>query len=169
MSLTEVAFIAVVIVVAYLVLKRAQRWLARRLASRVVKGFSQLPAGCQRREDPATQVIFDEVGFKLISKNDLTAAAGEMHWNDVRVVFAHKKDLLTFDQNCLTFMSNEARIEANDEMEDFVDFAEALPRYLPGCKRWSEWFLFAKVPAFDTTSTLFFARKSEVLSQDNGS
>jgi hypothetical protein len=167
MSFSEAAFVTLIMAIAYLTLVCAKRFAARRLASKFLKSLSQDPTGHQYRRNPTNRIVFDDLRFGVVSKDDPATTLGEMRWNDVQLVFAQKKDLLIVDQNCLSFKDRATTVEVNDEMESFIDFTELLPRYLVGCKRWSEWFLFAEIPAFDTTPTLFFVRKSDILNPEN--
>jgi hypothetical protein len=49
-------------------------------------------------------------------------------------------------------------IELDEEMAGWTSLTESLPRHLPGCKPWAEWFMTVAFPAFDTNAAEIYVR-----------
>jgi hypothetical protein len=74
---------------------------------------------------------------------------------------AFKRDWGTVDCICLAIATTDrTATEVNEEMEGWEALTEALHKYLPGSKLWSECFFQVAFPAFATNETVIFDRKS---------
>jgi len=81
-------------------------------------------------------------------------------WADVIKVTTFIRDLLTVDLICISFaLSNNTTFEINEEMEGWDDLTKHLPEYLPGCKKWEEWFMEVFSPAFELNASDIYVRK----------
>jgi hypothetical protein len=70
-------------------------------------------------------------------------------WDDVEKVKTFKRDLYTVDLICLYFeCKNNKGFEINEEMEGWEELIKQLHDYLPGCKKWEEWFMAVFLPPF---------------------
>ena len=80
-------------------------------------------------------------------------------WQDVIRVEAFKIDLFTVDQICIELILRDGyALEINEEMDGWFELMEKLPEYLPGCKKFHEWFMNVAVPAFETNETTLYQR-----------
>lgn len=108
---------------------------------------------------------FDSDGLTI---TDLRARAPKpltMAWAEVVRARAFKRDLLTVDCICLLLeRADGTGVELNEEMARWESFVEALPKHLPGCRAWSEWFLAVAFPAFETNETQVYERPATTLS-----
>jgi hypothetical protein len=74
-------------------------------------------------------------------------------------IAAFQRDLLTVDCICL-FLSgkDDTGIELDEEIKGWTDLCDALPRFLPGCRPFHEWFRLVAHPAFTTNRVEIHSR-----------
>jgi hypothetical protein len=83
----------------------------------------------------------------------------QLTWQEVQRVLAFKRDELTTDLVCLSFISGgSASVEVNEEMEGWDDLLGALPVALPGAMSSDEIYSSVMAPAFVTKETVVFER-----------
>src|SRR6185295_2147472 len=94
---------------------------------------------------------FDAAGINVAGKRPTSASIHFIAWSNIVRVVAFKRDLLTVDCICLAFATADGMTtEVNEEMEGWEALTDALPKYLPGGKGWSEYFTQVAFPAFAT-------------------
>jgi hypothetical protein len=82
-----------------------------------------------------------------------------LNWSDVTRVTAFKRDWGTVDCICLAIgAKDQPALEVDEEMEGWEAFVNALPKHLPGCKPYDEWFTRVAFPAFATNPTVIYVR-----------
>ncbi|HEY3928459.1 MAG TPA: hypothetical protein VGL89_08800 [Candidatus Koribacter sp.] len=81
-----------------------------------------------------------------------------LRWADVNGVVAFKRDCLSMDQICLTFLATTGGLELNEEMEGWPGLLEALPSMLPVFPRSEEWWENVVQPPFSTNLSRLFSR-----------
>ncbi len=80
-------------------------------------------------------------------------------WQDVNTIEAFKRDLYAVDLICLAIILKDHKIvEINEEMEGWDSLVEKLPDYLPGCRKFAEWFSVVAFPAFQPNVTEIYHR-----------
>ena len=80
-------------------------------------------------------------------------------WRDVLNIDAFKRDLYTVDLICLSVrLRDNKALEISEEMEGWESLVKKLPEYLPGCKRFEEWFQVVALPAFKPNRTAIYQR-----------
>lgn len=85
----------------------------------------------------------------------------ELHWAEATDAVAFKRDCWTVDLISIGFGNGKASVEINEEMPEWNNIVEALPRYLPGCMPQHAWFLQAAFPAFETNPVPIFRRDAK--------
>lgn len=104
-------------------------------------------------------ITFDSIGFTVDDLRGRNRESKRMLWQEVYRVIAFKRDEFTVDCICLFLARADGTgIELNEEMAQWNSLMEALPKVLPGCKPWPEWFSVVAFPAFATNETDIFAR-----------
>ena len=84
----------------------------------------------------------------------------QIHWNEVLSASAFKVDLMSVDCICIELeLTEERKIELNEEMKDWDSLVEALPTYLLGFKKSEEWFSEVAFPAFETNLTPLYTKE----------
>ena len=82
-------------------------------------------------------------------------------WQDTIQVKVFKRDLYAVDLICLAiFTKDNKAVEINEEMGGWETLIEKLPKYLPGCQRFEEWFSVVAYPAFKPNITTIYQRNS---------
>jgi len=82
-----------------------------------------------------------------------------LQWDDVVLLTAFKRDLYVVDRICLEIeLKDGESIEVDEEMKSWDSLVQKLPEYLPGCKRFGEWFGVVAFPAFALNETRIFER-----------
>jgi hypothetical protein len=51
--------------------------------------------------------------------------------------------------------------EVDEDMENWLEFIQALPRHLSSCAEWSDWLMAVASPAFATKPTPIYWRGTE--------
>jgi hypothetical protein len=88
------------------------------------------------------------------------SGSNSIFWKNVEKVTTFKRDLFTVDMICLQFhLNDEIVFEINEEMKGWDELTKLLPEYLPGCKKWEEWFMNVFSPAFETNLATIYLRK----------
>lgn len=89
------------------------------------------------------------------------SGSNSIFWKNVEKVTTFKRDLFTVDMICIQFHLNDGIVfEINEEMKGWDELTKLLPEYLPGCKKWEEWFMNVVSPAFETNLATIYLRKS---------
>jgi hypothetical protein len=142
------------------------RWVRPRMMSRWIdKTLAEIRTGDY--VPPPKQSDFglsiDAARMTITRKRPTSASVHSIAWSDIVRVVAFKRDWLTVDCICLAFATADGTTtEVNEEMEGWEALTDALPKYLPGSKDWSECFSQVAFPAFATNETVIFERKSEL-------
>lgn len=104
-------------------------------------------------------ITFDSIGLTVDNLRSRNRESIQMLWQEVCRAIAFKRDWGTVDCICLFLVRGDGTgIELNDEMARWKSLIEVLPKLLPGCKPWSEWFPVVAFPVFSTNATEVFAR-----------
>ena len=105
-----------------------------------------------RQADPGDMTYVDG-GFRVPSATGYQQVA----WNDLRAVFAYKRDLYTTDEICLdVFLPEDSSFTITEETAGWYVFVQQLEAHLsipPG------WFVEVSVPAFETRLTLLYEQE----------
>ena len=105
-----------------------------------------------QQADPGDIAYFDG-GFHVPCATGYRAVA----WNDLRAVFAYKRDLYTTDEICLDiFFPGDSSFTITEETAGWYIFVERLEAHLsiaPG------WFAEVSAPAFETKLTLLYEQE----------
>jgi len=97
------------------------------------------------------------LGVWLTGKNK--SGNRSLQWDDVVLLTAFKRDLYVVDRICLEIeLKDGESIEVDEEMKSWDSLVQKLPEYLPGCKRFGEWFGVVAFPAFALNETRIFER-----------
>jgi hypothetical protein len=144
------------------------RWIRPRIMRRWIdrwidKTFAKIRAGDY--VPPAKQSDFgisiDAAEIIVGRRHPTFVPLHSIAWGDIIRVVAFKRDWLTLDCVCLAIATTDGTTtEVNEEMEGREALTDALPKYLPGSKLWSECFSQVAFPAFATNETVIFERKS---------
>ena len=116
----------------------------------------------QRPKRPRTvyTIFHNANAMKLswVDRND-DRGAYVVSWQDVIRVQAFKRDLYAVDLICTELILRDDRaLEINEEMDGWDSLVQKLPEYLPGCKKFHEWFMDVAIPAFETNETTLYQR-----------
>jgi hypothetical protein len=142
------------------------RWIRPRMTRRWIdKTLAKVRAGdyVPPPKQSDFRLSIDAAGITVTRRRATSAPGSPIAWSEVVCVVAFKRDLFVVDCICLAFaMADGTTTEVNEEMEGWEALTDALPKYLPGSKDWSECFSQVAFPAFATNETVVFERKSEV-------
>jgi hypothetical protein len=110
---------------------------------------------------PKNRQVFHDVEGITVKRRfgDGTAEQLQLHWNDIQVITAYKRDCLTVDLICLSFSSRDQTVEIDEEMDGYASLVQDLPQYLEDASRFEQWFQQVAFPAFETKPTAIFRRK----------
>ena len=104
-------------------------------------------------------ITFDPAGFVVADHRLNPGADLRLPWPEVGRVVAYKRDRFAYDCICMfVARADGSGVELNEEMEGWKPFCEALPRVLPGCKSFDDWFQAVAFPAFATNKTELYVR-----------
>ena len=93
----------------------------------------------------------------LTPENEIGERAIE--WQAVVSIFAFKRDLFAVDLICLCVnMNDDTAVEVAEDMKGWEALAMKLPEYLPGCKKFEQWFEAVAIPAFKPNVTEIYQR-----------
>jgi hypothetical protein len=105
-----------------------------------------------RQADPGDITYFDG-GFRVPCATGFRTVA----WNDLRAVFAYKRDLYTTDEICLDiFLPEDSLLTITEETAGWHIFVPQLEAHLSIPP---SWFADVSVPAFETKLTLLYEQK----------
>jgi hypothetical protein len=137
--------------------------LAPRLIGRSVdRALRDMKAGRQPsarlRRDYRFHITLDSTGFAVTDSRTRDCASHRMAWAEVVRVTAFKQDLFAVDRICL-FVSraDDTGIQLDEEMEGWLAFCEALPRFLPRCRAFHDWLWPVATPTFATNQTEIYS------------
>ena len=106
------------------------------------------------------EITHDAVGMRvtwLSPENE--RGEGSIKWLTVVSIFAFKRDLYSVDLICLCLNLNDnTAVEIAEDMNGWEALVTKLPEYLPGCKRFEEWFEVVAIPAFKPNITEIYQR-----------
>jgi hypothetical protein len=106
---------------------------------------------------PKPAVTWDSNSFVVHGANEQL----ECRWADVAVVRAWKDDCLTFDSIVVGFFSSDSRgIAVPEEVENFTEFLDAAPTFLPGFNWWAS-FNTVAFPPFEANLTTVWTRQTD--------
>jgi len=101
----------------------------------------------------------DASGIKVTqSWCDGTVRTLTADWKEISKAIAHKRDCWATDLICISFYCQDGGFGIDEEMRGWKSLIEQLPRYLPGCKPESEWWLAVAFPAFVENALLIYGR-----------
>jgi hypothetical protein len=138
-----------------------RHWHIPRQARLKVERLSREEAACipPSPRDYHYAITFDSIGFTVDALRGSNRESVGMLWPEVSRAIAFKRDLVTVDCICLFLArADGSGFELNEEMARWKSLMQALPKVLPGCKPWSEWFSVVAFPAFATNETEVYAR-----------
>lgn len=99
-------------------------------------------------------LTIDSRGFIVTDLRDKTHETVATFWTDIRRATAFKRDMFTVDCICLQLDRADGTIvEINEDMAGWNRLVEALPKQLPGCKSYSEWYSSVAFPPFTANPT----------------
>ena len=83
-------------------------------------------------------------------------------WEETISIKAFKRDLYVVDRICLGIeLKDGSGVELDEEMSGWDSLVEQLPEYLPGCKKFGDWFEIVAFPAFQLNLTTIFERSND--------
>jgi hypothetical protein len=133
-------------------------WLADRTVARIV---ANAKAGKPIQRDYKLEIVFGDKEFWVVSLMD-GKKSPSIKWNEVEKAVAFKRDLWAVDQICVFISrSDNTGIELDEEMKNWSEFIDALPKFLPNCKPSAAWFLDVAFPAFAENFTELYNRSAE--------
>jgi hypothetical protein len=90
---------------------------------------------------------------------DAYVEESQLKWSEVVSALAFKRDCFAIDLLCVSLGGPSGAIEINEEMTGWSELVEStLPKKLPGCKPFHEWFQGVAFPAFKTNPVGIFSR-----------
>lgn len=82
-----------------------------------------------------------------------------IQWHKIRSVSVFKRDLFSYDLICLQLeLIHGMLVEVDEEDLNWKELTELLPKYLPSCKKFEEWFNETAFPAFETNLQIIYKR-----------
>ena len=82
-----------------------------------------------------------------------------IRWDSIESVFVYKQDLVIVDRIVtLIKVDGDLDIEIDEEMEGWKPLVDAMPKYLPNCRDFADWFMEVAFPAFEAKPTLVYKR-----------
>jgi hypothetical protein len=95
-----------------------------------------------------------------VNETGVVLLGSRMDWKDVVKAHAYKIDVFTTDLICVAFFSdNDVSLEIREDMQGWQEICDLLPKFLPGCLTFKEWFPLVSQPAFAPSETEIFSRK----------
>ncbi len=139
-----------------IVAERVRRKVER-LRREEAEGVPPSPRDYEHRID------FDDQSISVTNLRDAREPPTSMHWSDIQRAVVFKRDCFTFDCICLVLFRTDATgietvIELNEEMARWNSLIESLPKHLPGCLAFADWFSKVAFPACETNATEIFSR-----------
>lgn len=82
-------------------------------------------------------------------------------WENVQEVYVFKRDIFAIDLICLAFrLNNDESLELNEQMKSWKYLVENLPKYLPDCPTFEQWFMDVAFPAFELNLIKIYPREN---------
>jgi len=159
-----VGFGAAFFVLCWIVMIRkfAAPFSGKRSIKRLLREFKagRIPI-TNRTKHKHLRITFDSTGC-AVSNSDLRQAwTRGMQWTEVVRIAAYKQDFWSFDRICLLLIrTDDFGLELNEEMDGWVEFCQAIPRFLPGCVPFHDWIWKVASPAFASNPTELYHRAS---------
>lgn len=101
---------------------------------------------------------------KMLTVTDIRSqkrGAQVIPWSDIRQATVFKRDLFSIDCICLRISCADGTgVELNEEMAGWNRLIHALPKCLPGCLPYSEWYSSAAFPAFAPNPAEIYVRST---------
>lgn len=158
MSLFWIITISVgVLLLSVLLDKGLNPWLAKIAVNKLLADVKagKKPKPC----DYEFEIIFDSADFTVLSLKNIRTAPILMRWNEIYRITAFKRDLFSVDQICLfIFRIDETGIELDEDMKDWSEFAESLPKFLPTCRPLEDLIWKVAQPPFVTNQTDIYSK-----------
>ena len=100
--------------------------------------------------------------FKLAAflQGKSTSIIQTVEWRGVREVYVYKRDVFAYDLICLTLMTDDESIELTEQMKGWKYLIDSLPKYLPNCLIFEEWFTQVAFPAFEFNLIKIYPREN---------
>lgn len=160
---------ALVVVGGVLCLLYARRCLPRFQKSAMQKARTEVER--LRREEeacvPPNPVDYhDAISFnsEMLTVTDIRSQkrkAQVVSWFDIHQATVFKRDLFSIDCICLLIRcADGTEVELNEEMGGWNRLVNALPKYLPGCLPYSEWYSATAFPAFAPNPAEIYVRST---------
>jgi hypothetical protein len=130
--------------------------------SKLQRAFERFKSVLKGRKGTEISLTHNSVGID-IKWLTLENESGEesISWQDIEIVTAFKRDLLTYDILCIQLVTKAGlNFECNEEDPYWGSLVEKLPEYLPGCPLFADWWHPVAIPAFATNETVLFKRES---------
>ena len=97
------------------------------------------------------------------------AERDKLEWRLIESVEVFKRDLWGYDLICLRMNCGQGlAVEIDEEDPLWEGFVSGLPKHIPGCVSWGEWFPEIMLPAFEESLRVIFERKSSVTGEEPG-
>ncbi|MDM7923008.1 MAG: hypothetical protein QUS14_11965 [Pyrinomonadaceae bacterium] len=101
------------------------------------------------------KIEFDDQNIRLIKDGQVAPIS----WGMIESVFAYKQDHVIVDRVVtLIKMDGGLEIEVDEEMEGWKELVDAMPKHLPNCRDFSDWYMEVAFPAFEPNPTLIYRR-----------
>jgi len=162
---------------------QAKRWMAKLLAEierQRASGELQKEAAAREARQPY-EVRLNDLGFEVILRpqpkkrffakdptddfvvkprwQGFDSLPIKIAWADVQQVMVYKLDCFTFDIIAVSFLlADEKSVEIKEDTAGFTKLLESAPKFLPGCRSFSDWYMQPEWQAFDQTPRPIFTR-----------
>ena len=73
-----------------------------------------------------------------------------IEWRKIKEIYVYKRDIFIVDLICITLRTaNDDGFELHEQIRGWQELVENLPKYLPECDPFHEWFVKVAFPAFE--------------------
>ncbi len=164
------------------------RWQAKRGMAKLMAEIERQRASGELQKEAAAkethqpyEVKFNDLGFEVILRpqpkktffakdpaddfvvkprwQGFDSLPIQIAWVDVKQVVVYKLDCFTFDIIAVSFLVADAKsVEIKEDTAGFAKLLESAPKFLPGCRSFSDWYMQPEWQAFDETPRPIFTR-----------
>jgi hypothetical protein len=150
--------------VTYLFIAGILAWLVFRLGTAIrIPLFVRWKDRLGRKEKFRTQrcsIRFDSEAITVTDLRTPEEKSVRIVWDDIVRLTLYKADLFSVDLICLHIkLRDDREFEVDEDMIGWSDLIDALPRQLPGCKQWEQWFQDVAHLAFASNPTEIYRRE----------
>jgi len=108
----------------------------------------------------SSAIDHNPAGVKITDLHrDGSVSSFNVTWDEVTSIVAYKRDCFVVDLLCVGIETKDLWVETNEEMDSWKSMIDALPNYLPGMPKASEWWERVVQPPFAANWTPLWNRK----------